>query len=93
VQEQNGSIYGASSLSISGINDLGVLEVLACHEALVLAEDLNLQRLTIAKDCLSVVNNMKQAYVGPYSMVIQEVKERARCPVVPSLDMKIELQI
>jgi ribonuclease HI len=77
-RDEAGLFLGASSLTIKGISDPTVLEALACREAMALAADLNLQRVTVATDCLAVVNNIKQDYAGSYSMIIEEVKADAR---------------
>jgi hypothetical protein len=45
---------------------------------MALAEDLYERKVMVATDCLSVVNNMDQAYDGPYTMVINEVKAMAQ---------------
>ena len=66
---------GASALTIPGIVDPVTLEAIACREALALARDLLLTRVTVASDCLAVVNNINQPFAGSYSMVIDEVKE------------------
>jgi ribonuclease HI len=73
-----GSFIGASSLTINGITDPEVLEALACREALALAQDLVVDRVTVSSDCLSVVNNLKNKYAGNYSLIIDEVKATAR---------------
>jgi ribonuclease HI len=56
------TFLGASSLTIDGITDPETLEALACREALALAQDLLVDRITVASDCLSVVNNLKNKY-------------------------------
>jgi hypothetical protein len=58
---EDGTFLGASVLKIGGINDPAVLEEIACREAMALVEDLYERRVTVATDCLSVVNNMEQA--------------------------------
>jgi hypothetical protein len=75
---EDGTFLGASVLKIRGINDPAVLEAIACWEAMALAEDLYERKVTMATDCLSVVSNMEQAYDAPYTMVINEVKARAK---------------
>jgi ribonuclease HI len=54
----DGSSLGASSLAIEGITNPLVLESMACREALDLAQDLNLQRITVASDYLAVVQDL-----------------------------------
>jgi hypothetical protein len=68
-RDEVGTFLGASSLTISGISDPATLEVLGCREALALAQDLWLQRMVVASDCLQVINNLKGGYAGSYSMV------------------------
>jgi ribonuclease HI len=75
---EDGTFLGASVLKVRGINDPAILEAIACREAMALAEDLYERKVTVATDCLSVVNNMEQDYDGPYTMVISEVKARAQ---------------
>jgi ribonuclease HI len=75
---EDGTFLGASVLKVRGINDPAILEAIACREAMALAEDLYERKVTVATDCLSVVNNMEQAYDGSYTMVISEVKARAQ---------------
>jgi hypothetical protein len=55
---ETGLFLGASMLKIQGVSDPVTLEAMACREALALAQDLNLQRVTVATDCLSVVNDL-----------------------------------
>jgi hypothetical protein len=45
---------------------------------MALIKDLNLQNITVATDCLSVITAMEQPYAGSFSMVIDEVKDDAR---------------
>jgi ribonuclease HI len=74
-----GSFMGASALAIPGISDPTVMETLTCREALSLAQDLQLGRVTVASDCLVVINALKQHFEGSFSMVIKEVQASARC--------------
>jgi hypothetical protein len=48
-----------------------------CREALALAQDLQQQRVTVALDCLPVVNHLARDYAGNYTMVLREIKELA----------------
>ena len=77
-----GSFLGASSLTIDGIADPAIMEALACREALALAQDLMVDKVTVASDCLSVVNALKNKYAGNYSMIIDEVKATASSMLV-----------
>jgi hypothetical protein len=61
---------------IRGIVDPSVLEALAWREALALAQDLDLHRVTVATDCIAVVNDMNRPYAGRYSSVPHEIKDQ-----------------
>ena len=54
-----------------------MLEAMVCREALALAQDLNLSHVCVASDCLEVVNNLQQNYMGIYGMITKEIKETA----------------
>jgi ribonuclease HI len=73
-RDETGLFLGASTLTIPGIIDPAVMEALACREALALAQDLHLQRVTIATDCLAVLNDMQRPFAGRYSMILEEIK-------------------
>jgi hypothetical protein len=78
-RSEQGVFLGASSLTVPGIADPTVMEAIACREALALAKDLQLPRITVASDCLTVINALKtEGFKGGYSMVLDEVKEDAR---------------
>jgi hypothetical protein len=40
----------------------------------VLATDLQLRHLVIASNCLQVIKNLKEEFVGSYSVIIDEIK-------------------
>jgi hypothetical protein len=77
-RREDGSFLGASCLTINGISDPAILDALACREAIALAHDLQLQKITVASDCASVVTDMTKPYAGRYSTVIREIKEAAK---------------
>lgn len=54
-----------------------VLEALACREALALVEDIHIQKMIVASDCLQMINNLHGEYGGSYSMVTQEIKAKS----------------
>jgi hypothetical protein len=41
---------------------------------LALAEDIHIQKMIVASDCLQMINNLHGEYGGSYSMVTQEIK-------------------
>jgi ribonuclease HI len=73
-----GEFMGASALTIPGIFDPAVMEVLASREAMALAWDLNLQNITVETDCLSLISALEQPYAASFSKVLEEVKEDVR---------------
>jgi hypothetical protein len=72
-----GSFLGASSLTVKGISKPSVLEAMVCWEALALAQDLHVQRITVALDCLAVISDMARLYLRAYSMILKEIKDSA----------------
>jgi hypothetical protein len=67
---------GAPSLTIQGIVDPSVLEVMACREALAVVEDIHLQKVVVASDCLTVISYMEKPFEARYSMIFQEIKSK-----------------
>jgi hypothetical protein len=57
-RDDKAMFLGASVVVFDGITEPSILEAHACREAHVLAGDLQLQRLKIASDFLSVVNDI-----------------------------------
>jgi hypothetical protein len=55
--------------------DPGCLEALACREALALAADLLVERITVASDCLDVIKELHGQHLGAYSHILLEMKE------------------
>jgi ribonuclease HI len=74
-RSEHGEFLGDSATTIPDQDHPATLEALACREALALAQDLNLSRLVIASDCLEVINNIQQPYMGIYGMITREIKE------------------
>jgi hypothetical protein len=50
---------------------------MACREALALAQDLNIQKICVASDCLEAIKNLTQPYDGGYGAVIREIIDTA----------------
>jgi hypothetical protein len=71
----DGLYLGASSLTVEGITNPSVLEAMACRETLALAQDLNLRRITVASECLAVVQDLPRPFAGIYSALLHERKE------------------
>lgn len=71
-----------------------IVELDQIKEALWLAEDLNLQQLHIASDCLEVVNGIRDGAGGPFGGIIKEINHRVRSFIVHViLSMNFELLI
>jgi hypothetical protein len=49
---------GVSAITVDNFSHPAMLEALACHEALALAQYLNLHKICVATDCLEVANNL-----------------------------------
>jgi hypothetical protein len=81
-RSENGDFMGASTLTVPGVpgvSDPATIKAIACREAMALAKDLQLQRVTVASDCLSVINTLKtEGFKGSFSMILDEVKSDAR---------------
>jgi ribonuclease HI len=73
-RSEAGLFLGASSLKIRGIADPSTLEAIACRKAIALAQDLNLQWISVATDCLAVVNDIARPCAERYSIVIHEIR-------------------
>jgi fructose-1,6-bisphosphatase/sedoheptulose 1,7-bisphosphatase-like protein len=77
-RREDGSFLGASALTIQGIVDPTILKAMAYREALALAEDLYLQKIVVASDCLTVTRDMEKPFEGSYSMILQEIKSKSQ---------------
>ena len=64
---------GALAIIVSGLTDPGILEALACREALTLSQDLHIRRVSIASDCLRLVRDIAEGNRGNYGTVITEI--------------------
>ena len=73
-----GLYLGASAVVFDGISHPGVLEALACREALDIVDDLLLQHIRVASDCLEVVKGLSMVNLGRFGSVLAEIKDRAR---------------
>jgi ribonuclease HI len=73
----DGVFLDASSLTAHGITNPATMEAIACREAIALAQDLQLNRITVASDYLTVINALRQPFYGFFSMVLDEVKSNA----------------
>ena len=76
-RDEQGVYLGSSALVIYGVCDPAALEVIACREALALAEDLNLQQFIVASDCKQVVSDISKGARGRYGAIISEINLKA----------------
>lgn len=75
--DDEGKNLGASAVIIHGITDPATLEGYACREALSLAEDLMLQKVKVASDCLRVIHDLcSPTQLGDNCMIIKEINAR-----------------
>ena len=63
---------------IQNITKPETLEAMACVEALALAEDCGIKKMTVASDCLNVIKNIKEKTRCPYMMILQDINARAK---------------
>ena len=63
-------MYKIIHLVIERLNDLGIVETLACREALNLVADLGLANLHIASDCKEVIDDLGGDSLGRFGPII-----------------------
>ncbi|TVU13128.1 hypothetical protein EJB05_40840, partial [Eragrostis curvula] len=73
-----GQFIAASVMVVPNITEPETLEAMACLEAIALAEDCNIRKMTVASDCISVIRNIKEMPRCPYMMVLQDICERSK---------------
>ena len=76
-RDETGMFLGASALVVEGITSPEVAEAMACREGLVLASDLDLQKIRIAMDCVNVVKSIHGQSMGLYGHIVREIKAGA----------------
>jgi hypothetical protein len=54
-----------------------ILETYACRKALSLADDLAVQKIVVASDCLGVVNDIFSRTGGPHGAIVHEIMQRS----------------
>jgi hypothetical protein len=70
-RSKNGYYLGSSAVVFSSLTNPASLEALACREALALANDLLLQKITIAFDCQQVVTDIEDGVGRRYASIIR----------------------
>jgi hypothetical protein len=77
-RDEHGVFMGASARVIDGINDPMTLEAYACSEGLALAEDLHIDSILVATDCLVVSREINDGSLASYGSILKEIAERRR---------------
>jgi len=73
-----GEFIAASAMVIPNIIEPETLEVMACLEALALAQDCAIRRIKVASDCLGVVKNIMEMNRCAYMMILQDIHQRSK---------------
>ncbi|KAI4968640.1 hypothetical protein ZWY2020_045970 [Hordeum vulgare] len=71
-----GNYLGSSTIVLQGTDDSTILKTLACRERLALAEDLGIQQLGVASDCLGVVKDINKGTRGPHEAIVHKIQTR-----------------
>jgi ribonuclease HI len=77
-RDDQGCFIVASVLVIQNITEPETLEAMACVEALALAEDCGIKKMTVASDCLNVIKNIEEKTRCPYMMILEDINARAK---------------
>jgi ribonuclease HI len=73
-RDNRAEFLGASATVYDGLINPEVLGTLACSEALALAEDMHLNKLWVASDCLNVIKEINDgANSGQQCMIIKQI--------------------
>jgi ribonuclease HI len=72
-----GLYRGASAMVYEGVTSPGILEALACREGLDVADDLGVDAIQVASDCLDVVKGLQGVNLGEYGSILTEIQARA----------------
>ncbi|KAM3225890.1 hypothetical protein ACQJBY_058544 [Aegilops geniculata] len=74
-RSREGIFLGASTVVFKGISDPTTLEAMGVRESMALVEDLQLQAIHVATDCMDVVKDIKQKSNPIYGAIIHEIIE------------------
>jgi ribonuclease HI len=77
-RSREGEYLGASAIVFEALTNLACLEALACREVLDLVADLNIRPIQVATDCLEVIKRLQGKYLGVFSNVLHQIRERSR---------------
>ncbi|KAE8817621.1 F-box/WD-40 repeat-containing protein [Hordeum vulgare] len=76
-RDSTGVFLGDSAISLQHIYDRVALEALAVREAMALAEDVYVQKIQVASDCKTMVDDIKHRTHGKHGAIIVEIIERS----------------
>ncbi|KAE8809829.1 F-box/WD-40 repeat-containing protein [Hordeum vulgare] len=76
-RDSKGVFFGASAISFQHIHDSVILEALAIREAMALGEDVYVQKIQVASDCKTMVDDIKHRATGKHATIIVEIIERS----------------
>jgi len=68
-----GGFIAASALVIPNIIEPETLGAMACEQALALAKDCGIRKMTVASDCQNVIRNIKEMTTCSYIIIIQSI--------------------
>jgi ribonuclease HI len=72
-RSEDGVFLGAYAAVYLGKSNPEILEALACREAIALAQDINIRKVMIVSDYLSVVRSLQDGSRGIYAHIIREI--------------------
>jgi hypothetical protein len=75
-RDEHGALLGASARVIEGIIEPATLEAWACAEGFTLAQDLNINTVMPATDCLGVSREINEGSLSSYATILKEIKDR-----------------
>lgn len=75
-RDEHRQYLGAFVIVMEGQTDPSCLEAAACNESFAFAQDLNIDYVKLASDCLHVVNNYHKKAFCPYIMILREMEHR-----------------
>jgi hypothetical protein len=85
-----GMYIGVSALARPSIAFSAILEVIACCEAITLAEDLQINSCMVVFDCMEVIYTIKIQCMPRFSSVLREIKHCSESMVDVSFVQQIE---
>jgi hypothetical protein len=72
-RDDRGNFIGASAWVFPGRTDAETLEVLACREAVDLAQDIGARKVQVASDCPNVITSLDHGTLRVYAHIVHEI--------------------